>query len=157
MSILATVLDVICTFNEVFWLFYIVNIVFEFRIVEKERYRYKIMGGCIGVCILIVFISNRIVLTSPYTVLFLLTFTIPVVCIVWKSGVVGAIAVVGSYYLALAVEGVTGITLIGSLIGEELVLQIALSQGIPRIIYLCCKRYFLSYFCISLLSDKIKK
>lgn len=156
MNILATVLDVICTFNEVFWLFYIVNIVFEFRIVEKERYRYKIMGGCIGACILIVFISNRIVLTSPYTFLFLLMFTIPVVCIVWKSGVVGAIAVVGSYYLALAVEGVTGITLIGSLIGEELVLQIALSQGIPRVIYLCCNGTFWLLVC-AVASQKIKK
>jgi len=156
MNILATILDIVCTFNEAFWLFYIVNIVFEFRMVEKEQYRNQIIGGCIVIFMLIVFISNRIVLTSPYTVLFLLAFTIPMVCMVWKSDAVGAIAVVGSYYLALAAEGVTGITLIGGLAGEKLVLQIALSQGIPRILYLCFNGMLWLIICV-VASQKIKK
>ncbi len=72
--LLANIVDIICTFNEAFWMWRLVDLLYERRkwTGELGRKKWLLPGGMMVIMVLVAFIMNRFVLVSPYTILVIL-------------------------------------------------------------------------------------
>lgn len=138
MRIIATFLDVVCTFNEAFWLFQWVNILLEKRVFTEQNTVYKkycewIMEICF---VTIVFCMNHIILTSPYTMIVIMLFNLLVVICLWKSDVMQGIAIVGGYFFCMFLKGNIEISITGMIGQDALIQETTAEKGIIRVAYL---------------------
>lgn len=139
-SLLVQLIDVVCTFNEAFWLWRYVDLLYERRrrrgILERERWIVPgIQMGCY--VILVIAMNSFISLVSPYTVHILFVQSLVAVCVFWKCNIWNGVAIVGGYMLALSAVGVTEVSITGILGGEILIRQTTAEKGWIRVIYLC--------------------
>lgn len=135
---LANIVDIICTFNEAFWMWRLVDLFYERRkwTGELGRKKWLLPGGMMAVMVLIIFIMNQFVLVSAYTILVLLGVCIAFAIIFWKCDFVNAVAIIGGYLVLLTAVGGTEVSLTGIIGGKELIRQTTAEQGWIRIIYL---------------------
>lgn len=135
---ITTLLDVICSFLETFWLYSFVNSFFQKRYIsEKINKREKLVNiACIILSGSIVIGINYIVLTSPYTTFFWMFSGIVCTCIFWKSDLLSASAVIGMYAFVLFIYSNIIITIINAIGGKELLYSITVDKGILRLIFL---------------------
>lgn len=139
MYILSLALDIICTVAEAYYVYNYAEILFEHRVHNSflERHKWSFFGMPIFIWVFIVVVLNSIVLTSPYTILMLLIYSIFSIWIFWRCDFPSAVAVAGGYLLALSISGAIEISVTGLIGGEELIRQTTAEQGGIRIIYLC--------------------
>lgn len=135
--LLANIVDLICTFNEAFWMWFFVDLLYERRkwTGEAGRKKWLLPGIMMALEVLIIFVANQFVLVSAYTVLILVVQSVVFSCVFWKCDILNAITVIGGYLFALSIEGLTIISLTGMIGGEELIKQTTAEQGWIRIIY----------------------
>lgn len=135
--LLANIVDLICTFNEAFWMWRFVDMLYERRAWTGEagRRKWLLPGIMMGVEVLTVFIVNQFVLVSPYTVFVILGESIIAVYIFWKCDLLNAVAVIGGYLVLLTAVGITEVSLTGVIGGEGLIRQTTAEQGWIRIVY----------------------
>lgn len=135
--LLANMVDILCTFNEVFWMWRFVDMLYERRAWTGElgRKKWLLPGGMMAVSVLIIYGMNQVVLVSPYTVLALLGLSIGFAFLFWKCDVLNAVAVVGGYMVLLTAVGVTEVSLTGVIGGQALIQQTTAEQGWIRIVY----------------------
>lgn len=135
--LLANIVDIVWTFNESFWMWRLVDMLYERRKWTGELGRRKCLlpGTMMAIEVLAIFLLNQFVLVSPYTVLAILGISIAFTLIFWKCDFVNAVAVIGGYIVLLTAVGVTEVSLTGIIGGEELIRQTTAEQGWIRIIY----------------------
>lgn len=138
MRIIATFLDVVCTFNEAYWLFQWANILLCKRIIDRERRdNKKHCEWIIEICFVItVFTMNHIILTSPYTMIVIMLFSLVCVTCFWKSDIMQSIAIVGGYFFIMFLKGNIEISITGMIGQETLIQQTTAEKGIIRVSYL---------------------
>lgn len=136
--LLADIVDLICTFNEAFWMWRFVDMLYERRAWTGAagRRKWLLPGIMMGMEVLMIFIANQFVLVSPYTILILVVQSIVCSCIFWKCDILNAITVIGGYFFILSAVGLTEISLTGLMGGDDLIRQTTAEQGWIRIIYL---------------------
>lgn len=137
-EIISKILDVVYTFLELVCLYRYMDIFYEQR--DKrglwENGRPAVLGILIICNLLTVIFLNRIVLTSPCTVIVMLVECIVFMQIFWKCDVLNAIAIAGGYFFVLSAFGSLEISLTG-LLGEEKLIDMTIKeQGTARIFYL---------------------
>lgn len=139
MTLVATLLNIIVTYNEVFWLYQWVNVFLYKKTFALNRGTgSKFPEWIIEVIYVAVVLGlNHITLTSPYTVLVIMVMNLVCVLCFWKSDVIQVFSIVGGYFLALFAIGNIEISLTGVIGGEELIQATAIDQGTTRIIYMC--------------------
>jgi len=138
MKIVATFLDVVCTFNESFWLFQWVNILLKKRMfIEQNAVYKKYCEWIIEICfVTIVICMNNITLTSPYTMIVIMLFSLFVVTCLWKSDVMQSIAIVGGYFFCMFLKGNIEISITGMIGQDVLIQETTAEKGIIRVVYL---------------------
>lgn len=138
MRIIATFLDVVCTFNEAYWLFQWVDILLCKRIIGWERRDdKKYCEWIIEICFVVtVFAMNHIILTSPYTMSVIMLFNLFVVICLWKCDMVQSIAIVGGYFFCMFLKGNIEISITGMLGQDALIQKTTAEKGIIRVVYL---------------------
>ncbi len=154
--LLANIVDLACTINEAFWMWKFVDMLYAKRR-SFDLHKWQ-LPAVITVYVLTVFLMNRIVLVSPYTILVMVVQGVVFSCFFWKCDVVNAITVVGGYLFVLCVVGLTEISLTGVIGGDDLIRQTTAEQGWIRIIYqlICGPIWFcLSYVLFKWLRKKI--
>ena len=135
---ITTILDILCTFLENFWLYSLINIFFSKRYInEKISIRKKLADIIsIGVSGCVVIGMNFIVLTSPYTIFVWMITTIICTCFFWKCDLLSASAIIGMYAFILSIYSNVVITIVNILGGEELIYSITVNKGIFRFVFL---------------------
>lgn len=165
--VLANLVDIACTVNEVYWLWRFVDLFFDrrkgFRSRTGKAFPDRGQGLLQGVRILIpvavTMLLNQITLVSSYTTIALLVLCAIMACIFRKCSFINAVAVVGVYFFALSVMGGIEVSITGMLGGEMLIYRTTAEQGWVRIIYqlICGPIWFgFCYFFFSRL-DKLGK
>lgn len=145
MKTLAFLIDVICTFHEAFWLYYMIDAVFERR--KPGNNKWLLLGICIGIEMVLVLALNQIVLTSPYTAMAAMLETMLATCIFWKSDFIKAFIIPSVYLSVLMIVATIEISLTGMIGGDELIYQTTMEQnGIRAFYLLICG---LIWFCIN--------
>lgn len=137
MSIFAVILDVICTYNEIFWLYKWVNIFLKKKTLPLIKKKIeKIEWILWAAYIIIVFCLNRITLTSAYTMLIVMLLNFMAILCFWKCDMVQAFAADGGYFFALFLLGNVAISITGMVGGDELIQKCTGELGTARVIYL---------------------
>lgn len=137
MSIVAVVLDVICTYNEIFWLYKWVNIFLERRTLPVIKKKIEKIDWILWAAyVIIVFCLNRITLTSAYTMLIVMLMNLVAILCFWKCDMAQAFAADGGYFFALFLLGNIAITITGMIGGDELIQKCTAELGTARVIYL---------------------
>lgn len=138
MRIIATLLDIAFTFNEGFWLIQWVDIFADKRSfwTDGAGRRKHIVWIFLAIFIAIIFGLNHMVLTSPYTMIIIMLFSIAAVFCIWKRNFMECIAIVGGYFFCMFLKGNIEIWLTGIIGQETLIQQTTAEKGIIRIIYL---------------------
>lgn len=136
MIILANILNVIWSFNEVFWLYQWVNIFFQRRDFLSEIQKKRVVGILYVLGGVIICGMNQIALISAYTMVAIMVFNIVAVLIFWKSDIMQVLAVVGGYFFLLFAIGNVEIALTGVIGGEALIKATTTEQGMARVIYI---------------------
>lgn len=136
--LLANIVDLLCTFNEAFWMWRFVDMLYGRRAWTGElgRKKWLLPGGMMAVSVLVIYGMNQIVLTSPYTILVLVIQGIFFACIFWRCNILNAITIIGGYLFLLSMVGLTEVSLTGIIGGDELIRQTTAEQGWVRIVYL---------------------
>lgn len=149
MRVVATLLNIIATYNELFWLYQWVNIFFiKKEYIKKSVKQDKIIDQVI--CWIYVFLViglNQIEPISAYTMIFLMISNVALVRLLWRSDLVQSLAVVGGYFFTIFMIGNVEISLTGIIGGEKLIQQTTVEQGLHRIIYIliwCVLWYFIN-------------
>ncbi len=130
------ILEILCTINEAFWIFVLMEVLFD----RRERFqksrnffcKYCILWGPVLLYFILVMALNQLTLTSPYTFIIAMLFSIVVVIVFWKSDLVLSIAIVGTYGLGLLVKDLIVMFVIGKIGGNSLIQKIAYEHGIER-------------------------
>lgn len=156
MTILVLLVDILCTYIEVYWMYQWINFC-----LEKKAFFVNMCGGGKNVeyflkslYIVIVFCMNRIALVSAYTMVVIMLITYATVIVFWKANPIQTSAVVGSYFLALFLYGNIVISATGLIGGEELILKTTRELGIIRLFYMIGNItiwYFVNHFCMAYL------
>ena len=141
--VLANLVDIACTVNEVYWLWRFVDLFFDgrrgFRSRAGKAYPDRVQRLLQGVRILIpvavTMLLNQITLVSSYTTIAVLVLCAIMACIFRKCSFIKAVGVVGVYLFALSVMGGIEVSITGMLGGEILVYRTTAQQGWIRIIY----------------------
>ncbi len=138
MSIIATVVDMICSFNEVFWLYQWVNLILNRREIPflKEENVRKIEYVYYVINALTVIGLNQIALTSPYTMVVAMMQNLIMIFLFWRSDIVQNVAIVGTYFFSMFLLGNVVISISGMIGGENLIRVTTMEKGFPRVIYL---------------------
>lgn len=136
MRVVAELMNVIATYNELFWLYRWINIFLEKKENMKARVVDKFADRIIScIYVFLVIGLNRIELTSAYTMIFLMISNVVLVILLWKSDIVQSLAVVGWYFFLLFLVGNIEISITGIIGGEKLVRLTTIEQGYHRIVY----------------------
>ena len=156
MTILVLLVDILCTYIEVYWMYQWINFC-----LEKKAFFVNMCGGGKNVeyflkslYIVIVFCMNRIALVSAYTMVVIMLITYATLIVFWKANPIQTSAVVGSYFLALFLYGNIVISATGLIGGEELILKTTRELGIIRLFYMIGNItiwYFVNHFCMAYL------
>lgn len=159
MKIVATLLDVLCTFNEVFWLYQLVGVFLESKdyFFNKKINCQLIKYLAHAIYILSVISLNHIELTSAYTMVVIMVLNILWVVCFWKCDFTQVFAVVGGYFFAMFLEGNIVISITGVIGGEELIRKCTGEQGITRVLYLLINGlvwYILNKYIIRMLKKR---
>lgn len=138
MNILVVLVDILCTYNEIFWMYRWVNFFLEkkisiLRIGSGSRDVEKILKL---LYVITVYCMNRIELTSAYTMVVIMLMNYIAVQYFWKSNLAQTSAVVGGYFFVLFLVGNIVISITGILGGDELILKSTGEMGVVRLIYL---------------------
>lgn len=133
----AYIINFLCTCNEAFWLFYIVEQLLEKRSVFKKDHINMLVHAMATVgLVFITIVLNNFSLTSPYTTLIAILYSVISIFIIWKNNFLTAIAVTGGYYFALFFVGMIELLLIVGIGGEKLIALVTREQGYHRIVFL---------------------
>lgn len=135
---LASGIDLVCTANEIFWLYQWVNLLMQKKafVVLREKRGIKAEYILYALYVGLVFCMNRVVLTSPYTMVVVMTINFVAVLYCWNGDLMHTSAVVGGYFFALFLKGNFEILLTGIIGGDALIQATTGEQGIIRVIYL---------------------
>lgn len=138
MNVLSRIVDVVCTINEAYWLYQIVEALYERRnsVFSRLRYRWVLKWWMIGCYVLIVVGLNSITLTSSYTIPIVCVQSILCIGLFWKCDMWNTIAVVSGYLLALYLVGGTEVALTGLIGGDRFIQITTAEQGGIRVLYL---------------------
>lgn len=138
MSTFVTLLDLLCSLNEVYWLYRWVDMLFSKRVYlfQSKLLKKGLYPGLFLSYLSVVFILNRVALTSPYTIPILAIINIVFVLAFWESDIAQAVAVIGVYFLVIFVKGNIEISLVGFIGGGKLVQKTCFEMGVPRIVML---------------------
>ena len=106
MSTFVTLLDLLCSLNEVYWLYRWVDMLFSKRVYlfQSKLLKKGLYPGLFLSYLSVVFILNRVALTSPYTIPILAIINIVFVLAFWESDIAQAVAVIGVYFLVIFVK-----------------------------------------------------
>ncbi len=138
MIFLSILIDVFATFNEIYWLYQLVNIFLDIKdnfLGKKINYN-KLLKVIYVTYVLIVMSMNRIELTSAYTMLTIMIVNIMLTIAFWHSDLGEALAIVGGYFFGMFLEGNIIISLTGIIGGDELIKRCTGEQGLIRFFYL---------------------
>lgn len=141
--LLANLVDIACTINEVYWLWRFVDLFFGrrrgFRRGAGKGFSgrsHRLMQGIrILIPVTVTMIMNQFMLVSSYTTIAILALCVFMACIFRKCSFIDAAAVVGVYFAALSVMGGIEVSITGMLGGEPLVYRTTAEQGCIRILY----------------------
>lgn len=138
MSVFADILNILGTIQECFFLYRLVDLMYEKRSSYFREYRRsRIMTWImIGTMTLVVLGFNQVALTSPYTASIVFIQGIVCISLFWNCDVHGAIAVTGGYFLLVYIIGGTEVAVTGLIGGESLIYATTMENGIVRVIYL---------------------
>ncbi len=139
-ALLAQLVDLVCTFNEAFWLWRYIDLLYERRKMRGilEREKWLLPGIQMGCFMIIVMVMNKLVqLVSPYTIHILFVQSMAAACIFWKCNIWDGAAIAGGYLFALTAVGVTEVSLTGVLGEDVLIRQTTAETGWIRVVYLC--------------------
>lgn len=138
MSILASILNVLGTVIECFFLYRLADLLYEKRSSYFRQYRRSriLTWIMIGTMVLVVLGFNQVALTSPYTASVIFVQGILCISLFWNCEVPGAIAVTGGYFLLLYILGGTEIAVTGLIGGDDLIYATTMENGIVRAVYL---------------------
>lgn len=157
MKAVSMILDVLCTMNEVFWMFYLANHLLQRRKFAGNRGLF--ICGIIGYVSLVISL-NQIVLTSPYTTIIAILYMIICMSLLWKSDLLNSIAIVGAYFTAMFLVAILEMSITGWIGGDKLIEITTQRQGIHRCVYLViCGTIWLiiNFFVNKKLGEKIRK
>lgn len=159
MNILVMLIDIICTYNEVFWMYQWVNLCLEKKMyVQAKKDNGKGIERFLQIIyVFTVFCMNRIELTSAYTMVVIMIMTFITVQLFWRSNLMHTSAVVGGYFFALFLIGNVVISITGMIGGDELILKCTGETGIIRFFYLIMNGvvwYILNWGCMSYIERK---
>lgn len=151
-------LDVLCTFNESFWIFFFADTLFEKRFMaEPKGWKRGIQPGiCIAATMLLVLLMNQVELTSIYTMIAGMLSCLLAVFIFWKTAFLESLSLVGGYFMVHMVRDVIEITVMGWIGGDDLIERCCYHIGVERfwILVIGGIDWFLICFGISLLIKK---
>lgn len=136
MKIFAILLDVICSANEIYWLYKWVNIFFDKKSFFQKNTVIKAEWLLILLYMILVFGLNNIALTSPWTMIIVFIINFAAIMIFWKCDFVESFAASGGYFLSIFMLGNIEISLTGILGGEKLIYATTQERGLIRIVYL---------------------
>lgn len=136
MEVLASFVDILCSYNEIFWLYQWVNLILRKRAIELIN-RGKWLEIVLKITyVIIVFLFNRVELTSVNTMMVIMIFNFVAVLCFWKCNIAQAFAIVGGYFFLLFLKGNVEIAITG-ILGGSLWISITTSErGVYRIIYI---------------------
>ena len=132
---ICTILDLICTILESVWLYYIIDMIFP----RRDNFfcnKLSLLTLCIACSTTIVIIMNKIVLSSPYTVLVWMILGIVCSCVFWKGDILSASAIIGTYALLVFIYSIIMLSVMSLIGGEKLVYETTMEQGITRLYFL---------------------
>ncbi len=138
MKAVVSCLDIVFTILEIFWIFFIIDIIFERKYLNDffERKRYIVPCFSIIFCSVSIICMNYIVLVSPYT-LVVMTFLLTIFTrSFWKSDIQSVFAIIGGYIFLTYVYSCILIVLINMAGSTELLNAITTKKGIERLIFL---------------------
>lgn len=132
------VLDVLCTILESFWAYLLIGTIFDRRFKNGLTHHNTkvVFGFCVLFSAFIVLAMNSIILVSPYTSLAWMLSVIITTLIFWKSDILSALAVSGTYIFIIFIYSNVIIILINFIGTEELLYAITTEQGIERLLFL---------------------
>ena len=136
MKHIAMFLDIILTSLDVFWVFFIP----EMLVGRRERFRGKkgtaliLTAGIFTVAIVIGL--NQIQLVSIYTGLLFMFLALVFVWLFWDLSINVAITISGMYLLYLLVTGLIDMIIVGRIGGDALLEKITEEEEIERVLYL---------------------
>lgn len=135
---LANAIDLVCTTNEIFWLYQWVNLLMQKNafVVLREKQRIKVEYILYALYVGLVFCMNRVVLTSPYTMVVVMAINFVAVLCCWNGDLIHTFAAVGGYFFVLFLKGNLEILITGIIGGDDLILATTGEQGVIRVIYL---------------------
>lgn len=141
--VLANLVDIACTVNEVYWLWRFVDLFFDRRKGSRsrtgkafpDRGQRLLQGVRILLPVAVTMLLNQITLVSSYTTIAVLVLCAIMAYIFRKCSFINAVAVVGVYFFALSVMGGIEVSITGMLGGELLIYRTTAEQGWVRIIY----------------------
>lgn len=138
MKELAVALDVIVSFNEIFWLYQWVNILLKKKefILQKFKKEKTLERILYFTYVITVFCLNRIALTSPYTMVVIIIQNLIAVYCFWQCDVVQLLAIIGGYFFGLFLVGNIEISITGMIGGDALIQATTSEQGIERVLYI---------------------
>lgn len=138
MQKVAELLNVIGTIGECFWIYCIIDILFERRVITKRflKNKWGVILSNIIFAALIILIMNQQVLTSPWTMIVWVFYVVISACVFWKTELLSAMAVAGTYCLGILVVGIAEISLTGVFGGSELIELTTMRNGWHRVVYL---------------------
>jgi len=152
MKWLASVIDLACTANEIFWLYQWVNLLLQKKsfVMLREKRGIKIEYVLYALYVGLVFCMNRVVLTSPYTMVVVMAINFVAVLCCWNGDLIHVFAVVGGYFFALFLKGNLEILVTGIIGGDALIQATTGEQGLMRVIYLsvCGSALFVLNMCL---------
>lgn len=135
---LANAIDLLCTANETFWLYQWVNLLMQKSafIVEREKRGVKAEYVLYALYVGLVFCMNRVVLTSPYTMVVVMAINFVAVLCCWNGDLLHTSAIVGGYFFVLFLKGNLEILITGIIGGDDLIRATTGEQGAIRVVYL---------------------
>jgi len=136
MKFITTLLDIICTTNEIYWLYQWVNILLDRKKPIPLKYNINPEWVFMLLHIVVVFMLNNITFTTAWTYIVVFIFNIAAIKLCWKCDIAESVAVSGFYFLAMFVICNIEISLIGIAGGEELIYASTQERGLIRAIYL---------------------
>lgn len=139
METIVTVLDLFSTFQEAFWLFLIVDIIFK----RRKRFcscnfrgKLLLLFPIFSYVAIVIVMNNVAELTSPYTLPVVMISSMVWICVLWESDLISALAVVGCYSLLLMLESTLLLAVFGNIGGAAILQEAAYEKGFPRLLIL---------------------
>lgn len=156
MSVIVTLLDILCTANESFWLACLIDSFFEKRRLdswdESTLKKHREIFILMAVHFASVFVLNRIELTSTYTFLISILIATILSCFMWRCDIIETLSVSGTYGLGILVLNIGQIMILGAVGGEKLIKSAAYETSGARLFVMISA--FIVWFGVNYLVQK---